>query len=159
MFWIVCNYRLNACPDYSCPNSSIYLVEMLLKVHDVAVHYAQKKDSISLKRHKIGHNFDICVMIVFLCLSGSHSVNLNLRPNGCRAWAWKTLFQLPTPVSAQNTSGPNASGITTANSFWERMLYPLYCRTKQQRWAFRLYTHNRVLQLSNPIILSYTVNN
>lgn len=75
-----------------------------------------------------------------MCFSGSRSANLNLLPNGCRTWAWKTLFQLQTPASAQSTSGPNASGTITANSFWERTLYPPYCPMKQRRWTFTLCT-------------------
>lgn len=80
-----------------------------------------------------------------LCFSGSHSANLNLLPNGCRTWAWKTLFQLQTPASAQSISGPNASGTITANSFCERMLYPPYCPMKQQRWAFTLCTQMSIV--------------
>lgn len=104
----------------------------------------------------------VCLCLCEGCLlpllfSGSHSANLNLLPNGCRAWAWKTLFQLQTLVSAQNISDPNASGITMANSFWERMLYLLYYPMKQQRWAFRLYANKRVHQLSNHIIPSHNL--
>lgn len=104
---------------------------------------------------------DICVIQICLNLSdlsslmfsGSHSANLSLLPNGCRAWAWKTLFQLQTPASAQNIFGPNASGTITGNSFWEKMLYPPYCPTKQPRCAFRLY----VSKLSHHVILSHYV--
>lgn len=89
-----------------------------------------------------------------LCFSGSPSANLNLQTNGCRAWAWKTLFRLQTLVSAQNTSGPNASGTITANSFWERMLCPLYCPMKQRRYAWAVCTQTCFVSRLSSVIMS-----
>lgn len=96
------------------------------------------------------------------CVSGFHSASLNLQANGYTAWGWKTFYQLPTPASAQSTSGLTASGTTTANSFWGRMQCPPFSLRGRihQRCArlYRLFFCNNSSFSKNKSARSITVN-